>query len=235
MRNTESNHIIEQYDEELSMIRDRILQMGGAVESQLADALKSFDEQDQKLAGDVISKEKDVNSAEVGLDEECVSVIARRQPAAGDLRALVSAIKISTDLERIGDEASKIASMARAIGDRSSQGPYEQFESVRVFGAKILEMVRATLDAFARQDHVAALNIAKSDKHNDMQYRNALRSLITYMMEDPRVISGMLDTIWVLRALERIGDHSKNICEHTMYQVKGTDIRHQDLKQSLLQ
>ena len=222
-----------QFSVELEQIRGRVLAMGHMVERQLVDSLRSFESRDDALAQDVVIGDDKVNAVEVNLDEECALILAKRQPAARDLRLVVCIIKTITDLERMGDEARKIAQMSRQLSESASASS-EQYESIHYFGNEVVSMVRLTLNAFDRVDHVAALEIAKGDKKNDRQYRNILRALITYMMEDPRSITSTLNIIWVVRALERIGDHAKNICQYILYLVEGRDIRHIDLDDIVL-
>lgn len=227
-------HISGQFSSELADVRNRALAMGEMVVRQLADSLRALEESDETLAKRVVHNDDKVNAVEVNLDEECALILARHQPTARDLRLVVCIIKTITDLERMGDEARRIAQMSRQLSETSIPHAGDQYQNIHLFGKEILSMVRLTLNAFSRVDHVAALEIAKGDQKNDRQYRNILRTLITYMMEDPRAISSVLNIIWAVRSLERIGDHAKNICQYTLYLAEGRDVRHTDLDDIVL-
>ncbi len=221
------HHISQQFNAELEDIKNHMLEMGGVVEKQLADALVSITSADSGLAKQVLVVEDDIDAMEIKIDEECSLILARRQPAASDLRLVLAIIKTVRDLERIGDESSKIARMAIKL---TEEGDYpEGIVEFRHLGDRVARMVNMSLDAFARYDASSALEIAQDDLIVDNEYGSAMRSLITYMMEDPRSISRMLNLLWALRALERIGDHAKNITEHVIYLVKGMDVRHAPL------
>jgi len=221
------DHISKQFNSELEDVKNQLLEMGGAVEQQLADALVAMTSADTGIAAEVLVQEDVIDSMEIKIDEECNLILARRQPAASDLRLVLTIIKTVRDLERIGDESSKIARMAIKLAE---QGDYpEGIVEFRHLGDRVARMVNLTLDAFARYDAKSALEIAHDDLVVDNEYGSAMRSLITYMMEDPRSISRMLNLLWALRALERIGDHAKNISEHVIYLVKGMDVRHAPL------
>lgn len=220
----QGSHIFHKFDEELEGLRSRVLAMGGLVEEQVADALKAFVESDSLLAERVSERDHEVNGMEVLLDEECARILALRQPAAGDLRLIFAIIKTITDLERIGDQADRIAKVATDLSHLNT--PRDQVLSIRHLGEQVRAMFREALDAFARMDVEGALQVIKLDVTNDREYRSILRQLITYMMEDPRSIRGALDVVWAARALERVGDHTKNICEYLVYMVRGKDVRH---------
>jgi phosphate transport system protein len=224
-----STHISQQYDAELEDIRTRVLAMGGLVESQIEQAMAALDRGDIPLGEAVIVNDYKVNRQEVSLDEECTQIIARRQPAAGDLRLIVTVIKTITDLERIGDEAEKIARMAvRLAGE---ERPKNNYFELHTLGEHAKQMVHDALDAFARVDIEAAFRVASEDRQLDKEYAGVIRQMVTFMMEDPRTISRAIDVIWAARALERIGDHARNICEYVIYMVKGKNVRHTSLEQ----
>ncbi len=219
-----TQHISRQFNEDLEEVRSHILAMGGMVEKQVGDAVQALVEGDSSLASEVLYNEKQVNGMEVQIDEECTRIIALRQPAASDLRLLVAATKANTDLERVGDEASKIAKMAIRL---SEEGAIPRgYIEVRHIGNHVCAQLRQALDAFARFDVDLAMAVVKEDKSVDMEYESAMRLMVTFMMEDPRFIKRVLNVLWSLRALERIGDHARNIAEQVIYLVKGKDIRH---------
>jgi len=220
-----SEHLSKQFDAELEAIRSRVLEMGGLVESQIRRALDALSTGERALSDEVIANDHRVNGMEVAVDGECSQVIVRRQPAANDLRLILAITKTVTDLERIGDEAQKIARMAKSIHER---GPAPRTVEVRHAAEVALAMLRQALDAFARLDVAAAADVIRDDAAIDSEFRSILRQLITYMMEDPRTISSALDVVWVAKAIERIGDHAKNMAEQVIYIVKGTDVRHVD-------
>lgn len=224
-----SHHISQRYNEELEDVRNRVLAMGGLVEQQLANAIEAIVAGNREQAELVITNDIKVNAFEVAIDEECTQILARRQPAASDLRLLMTVIKTITDLERIGDETAKVARMALHLID--IDGPKDHFSQVENLGNHVRKMLHDTLDAFARTDVAAAVAVAHEDIKIDREYDALMRQLITFMMEDPRYIRRELDMIWMARALERIGDHSRNICEYVIYMVKGKDVRHTSIEQ----
>ena len=222
-------HISQQFNEDLEDLKSQCLSMGGLVEKQLKEAVQALINADSEAAEQIISEEQRVNELEVSVDEQCLNLLALRQPAASDLRLVLVVGKVVRDLERVGDEAEKIAKMAVKL---SEQGELPRgYVELRHIGATAAEMLHDTLDALARFDTGVALNVIKRDKVLDQEYKSAVREMITYMMEDPRSISRVLDAVLAVRAIERIGDHARNICENVIYQVKGKDVRHLALNQ----
>ena len=231
-----TEHASKQYDVDLDSIRSRVLQMGGLVESQIRRALEALASGDRALIDDVIAGDQRVNAMEVALDGDCSQVIVKRQPAANDLRMIFAITKTVTDLERMGDEAQKIARMAKSIHERGGLHAAPLVE-VRHASEHALSVLRRTLDAFARLDTATAEEVIRDDARIDAEFRAILRQLITYMMEDPRTISMALEIVWIAKAVERIGDHAKNMAEYVIYIVKGTDVRHtsvEDLEREAL-
>lgn len=224
-----AQHISKQFDDELENVRGKVLSMGGLVEQQLNNAVKSLIDGEIELAESVIENEVQVNTYEVSIDQECTKILARRQPAASDLRLVMAITKTITDLERVGDEAEKIAKMALELTDK--HGPKSYYVGINAMGNLVSKMLHDALDAFARMDSQQALAVAGKEPESDDQYGAILRQLITYMMEDARNISGTLDAMWTARSLERIGDHSRNICENIIYLVEGKDVRHFSIEQ----
>jgi phosphate transport system protein len=227
-KNSLGQHISRQYNEELEDIRNRVMAMGGMVEQQIADAMSALIEGDERMADVVINNDFKVNAMEVAIDEECSVVLARRQPAASDLRLVVAVIKTITDLERIGDEAERIARMALHIADKNASARYH--ERIEHLGDLVRQMLHRALDAFARMDPELAVKVWREDLKIDKEYEGITRQLITLMMEDTRSIPYVLDVMWAARALERIGDRARNICEYVIYLVHGKDVRHTSLE-----
>jgi phosphate transport system protein len=219
-----TRHISEQYDIELAQIRELLMEMGGMVEQQVQHACQSLTTHDMALAEQVRDNEARLNQMEVELDDHCVSIIAKRQPTAGDLRIVVSVMKAITDLERIGDEADRIAKMALSIAN--SEIPADQYVDFRDMSDKVAKSLSRTLDAFARLDIESALRVIEADDDIDSAYNILVRRCIETMSDQPEQIANSISLIWAARALERIGDHAKNISEYVIYQVKGLDVRH---------
>ena len=209
---------------DLEDLKSRMLEMGGLVEDQVSDALKAVEMADSALAVKVIETETTVDELDVSIDEESILLIARRQPAASDLRMVMAVFRCVRDLERIGDEAQKIAKMAINLTEEG--GSPRGYLELRHIGLQVQQMLHQSLDCFARFDAESALALLPEDAKVDMDYKSAVRELITYMMEDPRSISRVMNILWTLKAVERIGDHAKNICEQVVYLVQGRDIRH---------
>jgi len=219
-----SQHISQQFEQELQDIRSRVLAMGGLVEKQVDNALKSLKRADIDLARSVMDEDGLVNDFEMKIDEECIQVIALRQPTARDLRLVTVILKAITDLERIGDEAYNIAQKTLNItGNEHSKKNYSELSKL---GNHSRGLLRDALDAFARLDVDAALSVAREAQDADADFESFMRAMLTYMMEDPRTISRVLDLMWSARALERITAHTHNICEYVIYLVEGKDVRH---------
>ena len=220
-----AEHISKQFEADLDTTRTRVLQMGGLVEAQILSAIQAFATGDAALVAQVIENDARVNGYEVAIDGACNHIVVKRQPAASDLRLIMAISKIVTDLERMGDEAKKIARMAKKIHETGAHHA-QRFPAIRHASQIAVKMLRQALDAFARLDAASAAEVLKEDSELDAEFRSVLRQLITYMMEDPRTITTSLETVWVAKAIERIGDHSKNVAEQVIYIVKGTDVRH---------
>ena len=223
-----THHISRRFNEDLEKVRNQVLQMGGFVEQQLHKAIVALVEGDSRLGESVATDDYKVNGMEVSIDEECSRILALRAPAAGDLRVIVAIIKTITDLERIGDEGEKIGYIASRLA--TMERPADKYREVKHLGRQVAQMVHDSLDAFARMDSQAALKTAQEDRMVDEEYESIQRQCITFMMEDPRTIRRALEIMWIVRALERIGDHAKNICEYVIYMVHGKDIRHTSLE-----
>jgi len=224
-----AEHTSKQFDAELESVRSRVLQMGGLVEEQIIRAMDALAAGDMQQIDKVIADDHRVNAMEVELDELCSHIIARRQPAAVDLRLLITVIKTITDLERIGDEAEKIGRMAKLI--HTAERLHMPRMDLSHVAERALSMLRQSLDAFARLDVAEAMRVVKQDSEVDDAFRAIMRQLITFMMEDPRTITRSLEILFVAKAIERIGDHSKNMAEYVIYMVKGRDVRHTSIEE----
>lgn len=220
-----TEHISKQFEADLDTTRTRVLQMGGLVESQIQAAIQAYATGDGALMTQVEQNDARVNGYEVAIDGACSQLLVRRQPAASDLRLIMAISKIVTDLERMGDEAKKIARMSKRIHEHSPHS-VQRFPAIRHAADLAVKMLRHALDAFARLDAASAAEVLKDDSEIDAEFKSVLRQLITYMMEDPRTITAALETVWVAKAVERLGDHAKNLAEQVIYIVKGTDVRH---------
>jgi phosphate transport system protein len=220
-------HISRRFNEDLEHVRNSVLAMGGLVEEQFDRAVKALTEANSELGLKVAEDDIKVNRMEVAIDEECSRILATRAPTASDLRLVIAVIKTITDLERIGDEAEKIGVLAARLA--GVERPSTNYREVRNLARHVKQMVHRTLDAFARLDARAALDVVKADDVVDEEYESIYRQGITFMMEDPRTISRVMDTTWMARALERIGDHAKNICEYVIFMVHGKDVRYMGL------
>jgi phosphate transport system protein len=223
-------HLSTQFDSELNMVSSRVMELGGLVESQIRQAVYALSQFNADVADQVIENEARVNSLEVEIDRELASIIGRRQPTAVDLRLLLAISKTTANLERVGDEAEKIARMVKSIIKTGNSRSLPASE-LRVAAEMASGLLRKALDAFARLDTQTALAIMKEDDLIDREFDGFLRILITYMMEDARTISASLDLLFIAKAIERIGDHAKNIAEFIIYIVKGDDVRHTSIEQ----
>jgi phosphate transport system protein len=224
-----SHHILSRFNTDLERVRTNVLQMGGLVEEQLANAVQALVLGDSAAADRVARNDHRVNAMEVAIDEDCNRILATRAPTAGDLRLIVAVIKTITDLERIGDEAEKIGYIGSRLA--TMERPADRYREIKHLGRVVEEIVHDALDAFARLDADAAVAVAKRDRQVDEEYEAIQRQCITFMMEDPRSIRRAIDVLWVARAIERIGDHAKNICEYVIYMVHGKDVRHTRLEE----
>ena len=220
-----ARHISSEFNDELEGLCADLLKMGGLAERQVRLAIECQEQFDSALVDQIKAAENAVNAWEIKIDELVATLIARRQPAATDLRLVLVISKIVRDLERAGDEANKVAQMAQKAHE-SAHASAIGLSEVRAIGDQVLRMLGDALTAFARMDPEMALDVARDDKEVDRTYEAALRALATHMIEDPQEIGSVLNVMWVLRALERVGDHATNIAEHVIYLVKGTDIRH---------
>ena len=221
-------HISRQYDEELDEIRSRVLKMGGLVESQLDKTLDALRESESEHIVDVEKIDRKVNKMEMQIDEECTQILAKRQPAAGDLRLIIATSKSVRDLERIGDEAERVATMVRnAIDNQASK---KAFKGLLSLGEQVKDLLHETLNTYARMETRSAVKLIRKDQDVDDEYSRVVMRLIEFMKKDPENIADALDVMWAARSLERIGDHCINICENVIYLVEGQDVRHIGLK-----
>jgi len=216
-------HISGQFNEDLENVINHVMHMGGLVEKQLSDSLTAVYDANEPLAKSVLETDYKINALEVSIDDECTRIIAKRQPAAGDLRLIMAIVKTIADLERIADEAQKIARVALENFSGEQKALLLNLDNL---GRKVLEFLQAALDAFTRMDADSAVKTHGNDEKIDREYEALMRQLMTYMMEDPRSIPQIMTVIWSARALERIGDRCQNICEYIIYFVKGKDVRH---------
>ena len=223
-------HLSTQFDSELNGVSSRVMELGGLVESQIRSAIYAFTQFNAEAAEEVFQIEDRVNQMEIDIDRELSSIIARRQPTARDLRLLIAISKTTANLERVGDETTRIARMVKNIIDKSGTGRTLPSSELRVAADLASALLRKALDAFARLDTAAAVAILKEDDAIDQEFDGFVRKLITYMMEDPRTISASLDLLFLAKAIERIGDHAKNIGELIIYIVKGADVRHSSME-----
>jgi phosphate transport system protein len=223
-----THHISSRFNDDLERLRTQVLAMGGLVEEQLKSGVQALISGDSRAGEEVARNDHKVNAMEVSIDEDCNRILATRAPAASDLRLIVAIIKTITDLERIGDEAEKIGYIGARLA--SMEQPESRYREIKHIGRLVADMVHEALNAFARLDSKAAVDVAKRDRFIDEEYEAIQRQCITFMMEDPRSIRRALDVLFVGRAIERIGDHAKNICEYIIYMVHGKDVRHVHLE-----
>ena len=233
MEHNINKHISGRFNQELEDVRNHVLSMGGLVEQQLNSALDAVSKNDAVLAQKVRENDYKVNAMEVSIDEDCTRIIAKRQPAASDLRLVIAIAKTIADLERIGDEAKRIAKVAL---DSFTKDQEDLLVNIENMGRQVSKMLHDVLDAFARMDVQRAFEVHKEDAKVDREYEAITRQIMTYMMEDPRSIPKIMDLVWSVRSLERIGDRCQNIAEYVIYFVNGKDIRHtsqEDIEKSL--
>ena len=221
----ESQHLSSQFDEELGRLRTHVLQMGGMVETQVSSAIDAYSSGEVASVKSIVEADRKINDLEKAIDDDCAHVIAKRQPTASDLRLVLGISKIVTDLERAGDEAKKIAKGVRRIYE-AGHLPSQYGIGIRHLAEAALNLVRQSLDAFARLDVPLAQEVIKADSDVDTEFKSIIRQLITHMMEDPRTITTSIEIISIARAIERIGDHAKNVAEQVVFIVEGRDIRH---------
>ncbi len=223
-------HLSTQFDAELSDICTRVLEMGGIAEAQVAQAIYALTHFSGETASQVLAREEQVNQLEISIDRELSSIIARRQPTARDLRLLIAVSKTIANLERVGDEAARVARTVQRLLNAGVSSRMRLPVADLAFESELaIKQLRNSLDAFARLDVEAALDVLKNDDLIDREFDGLMRKLITYMMEDPRTISASIDLVFVAKAIERVGDHAKNVAEGIIYIVKGTDVRHNPL------
>jgi phosphate transport system protein len=221
------HHLSRKFNEDLEAVRTAVLNMGGLVEAQFDGAIRALAEGDSELGLKVAEDDYKVNRMEVSIDDQCSRILATRAPTASDLRLIIAIIKTITDLERIGDEAEKIGKLASRLA--AEERPPTNYRELRNLARIVKKMIHDSLDAFARLDAKAAIRVVKADDEVDDEYESIYRQGITFMMEDPRTISRVMDTTWTARSLERIGDHAKNICEYVIFMVHGKDVRYTSL------
>lgn len=222
-------HYSQQFNADLEEIRTNVLSMGGLVEQQLENAITALQSGTVEQAELVVANDYKVNAFDVDIDERCTKILALRQPTASDLRLVLTVIKTTADLERIGDEAKRVARMA--VSTAASDAGRNLYQRIEHLGSLVRQMLHRTLDSFARMDVEEAISVAREDDKIDGEYESIMRQSMTYMMEDPRSIPLIMDIIWSARALERIGDRCCNICEYVIYFVEGKDVRHISLDQ----
>lgn len=223
-----SGHISKRFDSELEDLRNKVLTMGGLVETQVSNGIRALMESDSSIAQQVAEEDYKINAMEIDIDEECLKILARRQPAASDLRLVITIIKTINDLERIGDLAEKLGRFELELIDEGSTST--EYAKLEHLGSLVIRMLNSSLNAFARMDPDSALKTIKKDDKVNAEYESLMRQLITRMMEDPRNIQNVLRVTWCARALERMGDHSRNICEYVLFLVHGEDFRHTGYK-----
>ncbi len=228
-KESHADHISQQFNSEMEELRTHFLAMGGLVEKQVGDALEALLDANSDLAAQVMKSDAKTNDMEMKIDEECRQIVARRQPAASDLRIVMSLVKAVTDLERCGDEAVKIARQAEMLAQEGTSP--RGYRECRHIGNHVRKMLYDALDSFARMDVETALEVIGEEAAVDEEYNGAMRQLMTHMMEDSRAITRVLNILWVVRALERIGDHSRNIAEFVIYMVEGKDLRHNSVEE----
>ncbi len=221
-------HISGQFNQELETATAHMLEMGGVVEKQVLAAMAALLELDSGDAQAVIDSDQAINAMEVDIDDECFRILARRQPAASDLRLVLAISKVIIDLERIGDESSRIARQAIALSEQAEEDPARPW--IQKIGSAVTDMLRASLDAFARRDAQAALAVARGDEEIDANMAAAMAALGEAMREDPEAVEACMTAMWALRSLERVGDHARNIAEYVIYMVEGVDVRHAGLE-----